>query len=70
MVVKDELCNFGIGLEMMLFCEKVFFKNGKYYIYCYVRDMVMNFYLNNNYLIEGEYFLEDGILYVKMVKYF
>lgn len=68
-VVKDELRNSGIGSEMMLFCEKVSLKNGKHHIYCHARDTAVNFYLNNNYLIEGEYFPEDGIPHVKMVKH-
>ena len=68
-VVKDELRNSGIGSEMMLFCEKVSLTNGKRHIYCHARDTAVNFYLNNNYLIEGEYFPEDGIPHVKMVKH-
>jgi predicted GNAT family N-acyltransferase len=67
-VVKDELRNSGIGSEMMLFCEKISRENGTNSIFCHARDTAVNFYLNNNYKIEGEYFPEDGIPHVKMVK--
>lgn len=67
-VVKDELRSSGIGSEMMSFCEKISRENGKYSIFCHARDTAVNFYLNNNYRIEGEYFPEDGIPHVKMVK--
>lgn len=67
-VVKDELRSSGIGSEMMLFCEKISLENGKYRIFCHARDTAVNFYLNNQYLIEGAYFPEDGIPHVKMIK--
>lgn len=67
-VVKDELRSSGIGSEMMSFCEKISLENGKRHIFCHARDTAVNFYLNNNYRIEGEYFPEDGIPHVKMVK--
>lgn len=67
-VVKDELRSSGIGSEMMVFCEQISAENGKYHIFCHARDTAVNFYLNNQYLIEGEYFPEDGIPHVKMVK--
>jgi predicted GNAT family N-acyltransferase len=67
-VVKDELRSSGIGSEMMLFCEQITLENGKHHIFCHARDTAVNFYLNNNYKIEGNYFPEDGIPHVKMVK--
>lgn len=67
-VVKDELRSSGIGSEMMQFCEKVALENGIRHIFCHARNTAVNFYLNNNYRIEGEYFPEDGIPHVKMVK--
>lgn len=67
-VVKDELRSSGIGSDMMLFCERISSERGKYHIFCHARDTAVNFYLNNDYTIEGEYFPEDGIPHVKMVK--
>ncbi len=67
-VVKEEIRSSGIGSEMMLFCEEIALEHGKSHIFCHARDTAVNFYLKNNYLIEGAYFPEDGIPHVKMSK--
>lgn len=67
-VVKSPLQNSGIGSKMMSFCEKYALEHGKNYIYCHARDSAVDFYLKNKYLIEGDYFPEDGIPHLLMFK--
>ena len=69
-VVEDTLRSSGIGSEMMSFCEQIASEQNIRHIYCHARDTAVNFYLNNNYVIEGAYFPEDGIPHVKMGKQF
>ncbi len=68
-VVSNENRNLQIGSKMMGFCEEVALKNGINVIYCHARDSAVNFYLKNGYKREGEYFDEDGIPHLKMVKF-
>ena len=66
--VLDHFRSSGIGSEMMKFCESYTKENGFNYIYCHARDSAVNFYLKNKYLSDGEYFDEDDIPHLKMVK--
>ncbi len=67
-VVSDHLRRKNIGSQMMAFCESQAKKKGFLIMYCHARDSAVNFYLNNSYKREGEYFDEDGIPHLKMVK--
>nr|WP_294859745.1 GNAT family N-acetyltransferase [uncultured Fluviicola sp.] len=67
-VVREGNQDSGIGSKMMVFCEEIAIENRKKQIYCHARDTAVNFYLKNNYLIEGDYFPEDGIPHLKMYK--
>jgi predicted GNAT family N-acyltransferase len=67
-VVKDSLQNQSIGSQLMRFCEDHARSLGFKAIYCHARDSAVKFYLNNHYLAESEYFDEDTIPHLKMVK--
>ncbi len=67
-VVKEELTNTGIGSKMMQFCETYAKKQGIKSIYCHARDAAVRFYLRNNYIPEGDYFIEDTMPHLKMRK--
>lgn len=67
-VVHEKLRNKNIGTEMIQYCEALAFEKGYRFIYCHARDSAVNFYKQNDYLKEGEYFDEDGIPHLKMVK--
>lgn len=67
-VVENQLQSSGIGSQMMAFCEKCALEHGKNRIYCHARDSAVDFYLKNEYHIEGDYFPEDGIPHVLMCK--
>ena len=56
------------GSEMMGFCEKLAKENNVEMIYCHARNTAVNFYLKNHYEKVGEYFDEDGIPHLKMIK--
>ena len=67
-VVKEKFRNKEVGSEMMVFCED-FAKARKFRtIYCHARDSAVKFYLKNGYSKEGDYFSEDGIPHLRMVK--
>lgn len=59
----------GIGKKMMLFCENLAKEKNSQMVYCHARDTAVDFYFQNDYKKEGEYFPEDGIPHLKMVKY-
>lgn len=67
-VVKDILRNGNIGSNMMKYCEAVSLERGFVKIYCHARDGAVRFYKKNGYDTEGEYFNEDGIPHLKMIK--
>lgn len=67
-VVSEGLRNRNIGSQMMEFCERLAQEKGIKIMYCHARDTAVNFYLQNMYKEEGDYFDEDGIPHVKMVK--
>ncbi len=67
-VVKDVLQNQGIGFQLMQFCEDHAQSLRFNTIYCHARDSAVKFYLNNQYIAEGDYFEEDTIPHLKMVK--
>lgn len=67
-VVKEGIQSSGVGSKMMLFCEEYARAHGFQSIYCHARDKAVQFYLNNNYLPEGNYFDEDTIPHLKMRK--
>lgn len=66
--VLDEYRNKNIGSQMMVFCEALARSKGVHAIYCHARDSAVNFYRKNNYNEEGDYFDEDGIPHLKMIK--
>ena len=66
--VKDSLQNQGIGSQLMKFCEEKALLLGFKTIYCHARGTAVSFYLKAQYQAEGEYFQEDGIPHLKMVK--
>jgi len=53
---------------MMRFCEDICQDRGIDLLYCHARDSTVNFYLQNDYLAEGDYFMEDDIPLLKMNK--
>ena len=67
-VVLDNLRNKNIGSKMMEYCESLASDMGINVMYCHARDSAVNFYSRNNYEKEGEYFDEDGIPHLKMIK--
>lgn len=67
-VVLDSLRNQNIGSKMMHFFEEKGRKMGMKRMYCHARNTAVNFYLNNQYSVDGPYFDEDGIPHVKMYK--
>jgi predicted GNAT family N-acyltransferase len=67
-VVKQELQASGIGSKMMAFCEAYAKTQGFNSIYCHARYTAVLFYIENNYMPEGDYFDEDTILHRKMRK--
>ena len=66
--VLESLRNQNIGSQMMLFCEDIAKEKAIKIIYCHARDSAVNFYARNSYQKVGEYFDEDGIPHLKMVK--
>lgn len=67
-VVLDKLRNKNIGSEMLEFCESLAIKKGFKVMYCHARDSAVKFYSRNNYEKDGDYFDEDGIPHLKMIK--
>ena len=67
-VVKEDFQNQLIGSQMMIYCENIAEKIGVKNIYCHARDSAINFYLINDYQKCGDYFDEDGIPHLKMIK--
>jgi predicted GNAT family N-acyltransferase len=67
--VKEMLRNVGIGSSMILFCETVASSESYNMLYCHARDTAVDFYVKNGYVMEGDYFDEDGIPHVKMFKH-
>jgi len=67
-VVDEAYRSRGIGKEMMRFCEDICQDRGIDLLYCHARDSTVNFYLQNDYLAEGDYFMEDDIPLLKMNK--
>ncbi len=68
-VVVDAIHRNGnIGSKMMKYCEDVSLERGFSTIYCHARDSAVRFYIKNGYSAEGEYFDEDEIPHLKMIK--
>lgn len=66
--VDENLRNRNIGSQLMQFCEGIARDKAYEMIYCHARDSAVRFYRKNNYREEGDYFDEDGIPHVKMIK--
>ncbi len=66
--LKAQFQGKGIGSALMRFCEECAKKHGFKSIYCHARDTVVQFYLKNQYELEGKPFDEDGISHCKMRK--
>lgn len=58
----------GVGSALMRFCEEYAKKHAFKSIYCHARGTAVQFYLKNQYVLEGEQFDEDGIPHRKMRK--
>ena len=65
-VVKQDLQHSGVGSEMMKFCENYSRNQGIFSIYLHAIHTAVNFYLKNNYVIEGDYFYEYDLMHIKM----
>lgn len=65
-VVDSALQGKGFGTKMMRFCEEYAMNNAFGAIYVHARDTAVSFYLKNNYIVEGDYFMEDTIPHLKM----
>ncbi|MGA8165259.1 MAG: GNAT family N-acetyltransferase [Waddliaceae bacterium] len=57
-----------IGSALMRFCEEYAKRHGFKSIYCHACGTAIQFYLKNQYELEGEPFDEDGIPHRKMRK--
>lgn len=66
--VRKDLQNKGIASTMMTFCEDYATQHGFKEIYCHARQTAVPFYKKNDYLPEGEPFMETTILHLKMRK--
>jgi len=66
--VHDNYRNKGVGSAMMAFCEKVALDEGYSGVYVHARDLAVSFYRQNDYKSVGDYFEEDTIQHIKMVK--
>jgi predicted GNAT family N-acyltransferase len=66
--VKTTYQNQGIGSQLMHFCEEYARSLGFDTLYCHARNSAVPFYLNNQFISEGEYFDEDTLPHLKMVK--
>ena len=67
-VVKSSLQSQGIGTQLMQFCKTQAKSLGFKTIYCHARDTAVSFYRKNEYASEGDFFEEDTIPHLKMVK--
>lgn len=67
-VVDSALQGKGFGTQMMRFCEEYAIDNVFGAIYVHARDAAVSFYLKNNYIVEGDCFMEDMIPRLKMRK--
>lgn len=67
-VVSETQRNLNIGSQMMVFCEQ--FASDRHFkrMYCHARNTAVNFYIKNAYTGMGDYFDEDGIPHLKMIK--
>lgn len=66
--VKESSRNKKIGAKLLAYSETLTLGKGFGEIYCHARNSAVNFYLQNNYTPVGEYFEEDGIPHLKMIK--
>ncbi len=66
--VREDLQGQGIASAMMKFCENYALSNGFKEIYCHAREAAVTFYMKNNYVAEGEPFIETTISHQKMRK--
>lgn len=66
--VREDLQGKGIASAMMQFCEVYGLENGFKEIYCHAREAAVPFYRKNQYLPEGEPFMEISIPHRKMRK--
>jgi len=66
--VRTDFQKRGIASAMMKFCEDYARQEGFKEIYCHARDAAVSFYLKNQYVPEGDMFLETTISHLKMRK--
>lgn len=60
----------GVGGDLLEFCEQLARNRGYAGIYCHARQTAIAFYAKNDYLAEGEVFIEVGIRHQIMRKSF
>jgi predicted GNAT family N-acyltransferase len=58
----------GIGKLLVFFSEQYAKNNGFHTIELHARDAAKDFYLKQNYIVEGDVFTEVGIPHYKMKK--
>lgn len=68
--VHEDYRNKNMGSQLLHFCAGYAKKNSFEAIFCHARDTAVNFYRKNAYSTIGDYFLEDGIPHMKMIKEF
>lgn len=66
--VSKDLQGNGIASAMLEFCDDYAAKNGFKEIYCHVRATAIPFYEKNDYVLEGNFFIETSIPHRKMNK--
>lgn len=66
--VKEDFQGKGFASAMLKFCEDYALRKGFNEMYCHARETATPFYLKNDYLAEGEPFIETTIPHLKMRK--
>lgn len=66
--VKEHLQSKGVGAGLISFCEDYCLQHEIDVIYCHARNTAVDFYHQNKFLPTGDYFEEDGIPHLKMIK--
>lgn len=66
--VRSDSQNQGIGSALLAFCEHYAIEHGYHALYCHARDSAIPFYRKNGYNPSGDFFEEDGIPHLKMIK--
>lgn len=68
LAVEEKYSGKGLGTKILQFCEEYAKRVQIGAIFCYARQTAVDFYIHNNYKIEGTFFLEHTIPHIKMIK--